>query len=309
MRCGMLRIGRIKESVYNRSVLKQLHNDKNRIRADAARTIVVEGWTLAAERIVTNLINTFAAERSYPSMITVSVIMPEGTEETELRRFTGRFGSLCAGGHIQAVVTDARILSQVGIPVFTAVGMSFEKDLKPMGKLRADLDVVAAGTIACEGAAILAVEKEMQLKERFAGFFVDTAKDLFHDVAMPGVRDILIDQNVSGMAVREGGIFAGLWEMAVIGKVGLEINLRAIPIRQHTIEICEFCNMNPYMLLSGGCILLVASNGDELVSALSGEGIRASVIGRTTSGNDRIIHYDDEIRYLEPSKTDEIYRK
>ena len=304
----MLRIGRMKESIYNRSVLKQLHNDKNRILPDAARTIIVEGWTLAAERIVTNMINTFVAECSYPAEITVSVILPEGTEEKEFRGVISRLGSQCADNHIHLTVTDIRVLSQTGLPVFTAVGMTFEKDLRPMGSLEPDMDIIVAGTIACEGAAILALEKEKQLKERFAGFFVDTAKQLFASAAMPMARDILLRQGISGIAVREGGIFASLWELGSTGKVGLDINLKAIPIRQHTIEVCEFCNINPYMLLSGGCILLVSPQGEDLFSALSGEGIQAAVIGRTTSGNDRIIRYDDEIRYLEPPKTDEIYR-
>ena len=125
---------------------------------------------------------------------------------------------------------------------------------------------------------------------------------------MPIIRDILKGQDTSGIAVRDGGIFAGLWELGTVGKVGLDINLKAIPIRQHTVEVCEFCNINPYMLLSGGCILLAVSEGENLVAVLSEKGIPAAVIGHTTSGNDRIIRYDDEIRYLEPPKTDEIYQ-
>lgn len=304
----MLRIGRIKESVYNRSVLKQLHNDKNQILPDATRTIVVEGWTLAAERIVTNMMNTFVTQRSYPAMITVSAILPEGTEEAEFRRFTSRLGNLCADNHIRIAVPDVRVLAQAGAPIFTAVGLIFEENPKPMGRLPADLDIVAAGTIACEGAAILTLEKEIQLRERFAGFFVDSAKKLFDSASMPIIRDILKGQDTSGIAVRDGGIFAGLWELGTVGKVGLDINLKAIPIRQHTVEVCEFCNINPYMLLSGGCILLAVSEGENLVAVLSEKGIPAAVIGHTTSGNDRIIRYDDEIRYLEPPKTDEIYK-
>ena len=304
----MLRVGRIKESVYKRSVIKQLHNDKKRTPFDAARTIVVDGWTLAADRIVTNMINTFVADRSYPSTISVSLVMPEGTEEEDFRRFIVRFGSLCAGSDIRASVSDVRVLSEVKTPVFTAVGITYDHHPEPMGKLAAGLDVVAAGAIACEGTAVLALEKEKQLKERFAGFFVDAAKELFYAGAMPAIRVIMSSQDAAGIAVREGGIFGGLWELGTIGKVGLDIDLRSIPVRQHTIEICEYFNINPYMLLSGGCMLLTAPGGEALVSALSQEGIPAAVIGRTCSGNDRIVRYDDEIRYLEPAGTDEIYR-
>jgi hydrogenase maturation factor len=37
-------------------------------------------------------------------------------------------------------------------------------------------------------------------------------------------------------------------------------------------------------------------------------GIPASVIGRITDGNDRVIVNGDEKRYLEPPKSDELYK-
>ena len=303
----MLRIGRIKESVYDRSVLKQLDKGKRQTLTDASSTIVVEGWTLAEERIVTNMVNTFAAQGSYPSRITVTAVLPEGCQEAELRRLTSRLGALCADRQIRIRIPDVRVLPELKVPIFTATGLASEEEWKVAGRLSPDFDIVAAGTIACEGAAILALEKEKQLRERFAGFFVDAAKGLFDSAAMPAVREMVNREDISGIAAGEGGIFACLWRLGSIGKVGLDINLRAIPIRQHTVEICEFCNINPYLLLSGGCILLVSSRGEDLLSNLTREGIPAAVIGRTTSGKARIIRYDDEIRYLEPPKTDEIY--
>jgi len=38
------------------------------------------------------------------------------------------------------------------------------------------------------------------------------------------------------------------------------------------------------------------------------EGISAAVIGTVTEGNDRIIRHEDESRFLEPAKGDEIYK-
>ena len=37
-------------------------------------------------------------------------------------------------------------------------------------------------------------------------------------------------------------------------------------------------------------------------------GVQAAVIGQTTAGNDRLIRYDDEARFLEPPKMDEYYK-
>ena len=52
-------------------------------------------------------------------------------------------------------------------------------------------------------------------------------------------------------------------------------------------------------------MLLVCANGASLVEQLQIAGIESAVIGQTTSGNDRLIHYDEEARFLEPPKMDE----
>ena len=108
--------------------------------------------------------------------------------------------------------------------------------------------------------------------------------------------------------VTEGGIFGALWEMAEASGVGLEIDLKKIPIRQETIEICEFFDLNPYKLISSGSMLMASEKGYDLARELEKEGIKATVIGKFTSSNDRVVVNDGEISYLEPPKTDELYK-
>lgn len=302
----MLRIGKLKESVFQRSVKKQLHNVE-KSAPYFTQTVSVEGWTLAPERIVYNMVNAFTAVGGEVKQISLAITMPEGTEEPQLRACIATIGKLCETNRIFLEVSEGRVSPQVKKVLFYAVGMGtyVEKDAKRV--IRPGMDVIVAGSIACEGAALIARDREEELKKRFAGFYVDTAKKMFDVAAMPQAKEVFLKDAVWGSMVREGGIFAGLWEMAAAGKVGLDIHLGEIPIRQHTIEVCEFFNLNPYMLLSGGCLLLVTDHGQSVISKFFDMGISAAVIGRTTEGNDRLIRYDDETRYLEPPKTDEIY--
>ena len=108
--------------------------------------------------------------------------------------------------------------------------------------------------------------------------------------------------------VTEGGIFGALWEMAEASGVGLEIDLKKIPVRQESIEICEYFGINPYELISSGSMLIAASDGNMLVRNLEKEGIPAAVVGKAMEGNDRILINDGEVRFLEPPKTDELYK-
>ena len=74
------------------------------------------------------------------------------------------------------------------------------------------------------------------------------------------------------------------------------------------MEICEFFDVNPYQIMSSGSMLMITDNGQKLVDALEQGGIHAAVIGRTTGGNDRILHNGEEIRYLDRPQADELYR-
>lgn len=108
--------------------------------------------------------------------------------------------------------------------------------------------------------------------------------------------------------VTEGGIFGALWELAESSGIGLEIDWKKIPVKQETIEVCEFFGINPYELISSGCMLMAAPDGNALTRELEKEGIHAVIIGKATEGNDRVLLNEEEKRFLEPPKTDELYK-
>jgi hydrogenase maturation factor len=106
----------------------------------------------------------------------------------------------------------------------------------------------------------------------------------------------------------EGGVFGALWELGQCAGVGLDIDLKKIPIRQETVEICEFFDLNPYKLLSGGSLLMAADDGNALVRAIEEAGGNATIIGKATDGNDRVLRNGEEFRYLETTQTDELWK-
>jgi hydrogenase maturation factor len=108
--------------------------------------------------------------------------------------------------------------------------------------------------------------------------------------------------------VNKGGVFGALWEMADRAGIGLSIDLKAIPVKQETIEISEIYDVNPYEMLGTGSLLMIADDGHELVRTLQAEKIPAAVIGKTTADHDRVILNEGESRFLEPVKPDEILK-
>ena len=53
---------------------------------------------------------------------------------------------------------------------------------------------------------------------------------------------------------------------------------------------------------------MAAPDGNTLVRELEKNGINAVVIGKAVDGNDRVLLNEEERRFLEPPKTDELYK-
>lgn len=160
-------------------------------------------------------------------------------------------------------------------------------------------DIVLSKWIGLEGTVQLVKKHYEKLRERFPLRMLEEAVCFDKYLSVIPEAATAMKSGVCGMHdVSWGGIFAGLWEMAQEAGVGLEVNLRDIPVRQETIEICEFFGENPYEILSGGCLLMTAEDGNGLVEALAMEEIPAAVIGRTTEGNDRVLYNEGRKRYL-----------
>ena len=176
-------------------------------------------------------------------------------------------------------------------------------------KLEAGQDLVVTKWIGLEGTSIVAKEKEQELRKVFSDPFVRTAQEFDQYLSVIPESKIAMEHGVRVMHdVTEGGIFGALWEMAEGSGVGLEIDLKKIPIRQETIEVCEQFGLNPYVLMSSGSMLIGTEHGEILVRRLQEAGISAAVVGQAMDGNDRILRNGGEVRYLDKPQSDELYK-
>jgi hydrogenase maturation factor len=241
----------------------------------------------------------------------LTILLPEATEERELREMIGQVEEVCAVAEIEIMGGHTEVTRAVNQPVLSVCGVGKAKadKLITTSGAKPGQDIVVTKWAALEGSSILAKEKEMELAERFSLDFIKGIQGFDRYLSVLPESKVACGFGVSAMHdVTEGGIWGGLWEMAEASGVGLEIDLKKIPLRQETIEICEFFGINPYQLISSGSMLIATDRGHELVELLEKAGVNAVVIGRATEGNDRVLLNDGEKRYLEPPKADELYQ-
>lgn len=325
-----MKIGKLPESVLIRSVLKQINHRREEVlvgpavgqdcaalwvKEDEAIVLSSDPITGTSRDIGTLGIhitaNDLAAAGAEPIGVMLTVMLPSNTEEAEIKTLVADVERTCAeldvevlGGHTE--ITD--VVTQPLISV-TGVGKIKKADITTLKGIEPEQDMVVTKWIGLEATTILAKEKEEQLAKRFSPKLIQEAKDFDRYLSVIPESKIAMKHGVSAMHdITEGGIFGALWEMASGAGAGLTVDLKKIPIRQETVEICEFFKVNPYQIMSSGSMLIATEDGAGLVSKLEAAGIAAAVIGKTNKSNDRIIKNGEEVRYLDKPQTDELYK-
>ena len=177
------------------------------------------------------------------------------------------------------------------------------------GALEIGDDLVVAGVIAIEGTQILIEKEKEKLLEYFSdGFLWNTVRTLEKCRVPEMLSEPFKDEIHARYDLGTGGVLSGLWKMTEASGTGLRADLRAIPVRQETIEICERLDVNLYKLLSDGAVLLGCTDGAKVVQECLHQQIPAAVIGKAVEGNDRLLYSGGLTRYLERPSQDELTR-
>ena len=320
-----MKAGKLSESVLKRSVLRQLHSTAaltpavgldfgaaetgygtQIIASEAVRAFGVHTFPEAG---VYAALNNLFCSGAKPLGITMTFLLPTSVSENELRAWILAVSQVCQKEQIPILGGHTQVLRTVSAPqlVFQAIGEAAECMITAAAA--PDMDVIVTKWVGLEGTAILATEQREKLSTRYSLPFLDKAAKYIDYLSIRSEAAVAAKSGVAAMHdVSEGGIFGALWEIGQSSGVGLEIDLKKIPIRQETIEICEFFDLNPYKLLSGGSLVLVAEDGNALVYAIRQAGIEAVIVGRTTDSNDRVLINGEERRFLETTQTDELWK-
>jgi len=310
----------LSEAILKRSVLKQLHSPaaygmdygaaaadgRMLVTASASRPLGTKSVPAAG---VYAAVNNLVCSGAEPLGVSVTLLLPTSASENTLRDWIAAIAQACEKEDVLLLSGHTEVVRSVTEPVLsvTAVGQTAEPLVRADGA-RPDMDVLMTKWAGLEGTVMLAAE-HAELRGRFSQPFLDRAMSYIDYLSIRSEAAVAAQSGVAAMHdVSEGGIFGALWELGSCSGVGLEIDLKSLPIRQETVEICEFFDLNPYKLLGGGSLLLAAENGNALLHAFAAAGIPAALIGRTTADNDRVLLKDGERRFLETTQTDEMWR-
>lgn len=334
-----MRTGKVSESILKRSIIKTIKYKRKEITAGAKpgndATVLENQFILASanagyqiananfkfdcKRALMNAANNVAAKGGEPIGARIDLVLPESMFESDLREIMEYLVEEAKKLNIQIAGGNTEVSKHINKPMMNVTVFGKKIDLSQSDSISdseieetetdksGQMDIVMTKYIAMSGTVALTKENYPYLLTKFQKSYLQKALDLeehmsvIHEAAVAGNCGVQVMHDLS-----RGGIFSGLWELAEITKKGIEVELTKIPVLQETIELCEQFGLNPYNLMSDGALLFVCTNGEKLVSELEHHNIKACVIGKLTDSNDKVITKNEERRYIEPPKGDEL---
>ena len=325
-----MKVGKVPEIVLSRSVLNQLKTKRDEVLVGASigedcaivalkedeefviSTDPITGTTKDIGTLAVHVTaNDLASNGAEPIGIMVTVLLPNPSSEKTLKNIMEQLQQACSAMNIQIMGGHTEVKDAVNQPVLsiTGVGKAKKNQRITTKGAKPGQEIIVTKSIGIEGTYIMATEKEEELSTRYSKEFIEQAKEMKNQLSIVKEAMIAKEYNVTSMHdITEGGIFGALWEVGEASEVGMEIQLSKIPIKQETIEFCNYFDLNPYMLISSGSLLIVADRGNDVVDALKAKGIEATIIGKIVEDKERVVILEEEKRFLTPPKSDEIYK-
>lgn len=253
-------------------------------------TGAVERIGYLAVNVNANDVATFGVE---PAFLFSCLLLPQGADRrmvevisSQMSQAARDLGMAIVGGHCEStpqlehpiVVGCAIGIAEKGRYV-TAAGA------KPKDKL------ILTKTAGIEGTAILACDRENELKKVLETAQLRSAKDFYSRISV--VKDALTACKTGGVHAMhdptEGGIAGGIHEMADAANLGVEVLREQIAVEPETAKICSYYKVDPLQLISSGALLVAADPAfaNSIVENLRLQSIRATIIGEFTSDAER----------------------
>jgi hydrogenase maturation factor len=320
-----MRTGKLPEHTFKRSVMNpiQYRSREVSLRAGIGHDGAVFGSMVTSMATTAfcytgneiyaldNAMNNVIAAGGRPFGVSVGILMPEHSEEAELRRITGNLSKKTAEYEVDIMAGHTELVPSVVSPTVTVTAYGNKLWDNRHKDVTAGMDVVMTKWTGLYGGAILADLRKEELTTRYPKSYIEKAASYMEYTSLRpelSVIEAAVAENpdciYAAHDVSNGGVFGALWQLLSACGTGGEFWIEKFAMKQEIIEVCEYFDLNPYMMNGQGSLLLVTNQGDYLVERFEQAGICANVIGKTTDNMDRKVMVGEEQRFLVPPKGD-----
>ncbi|MXV62154.1 hydrogenase expression protein [Natronorubrum sp. JWXQ-INN-674] len=237
--------------------------------------------------------NDVAASGADPRWLTVVIMLPD--RDTSLEKITSDLdaaardiGASIVGGHSEYV-------DQLERPLLSLTAMGTAEAFVPTSGAEPGDRVLITKAAGIEGTAILAADfgAELEVDEDVC----ERAETFIEEISVAPDARAVRDHATAMHDPTEGGVAAGLFEIARASGVRLEIDRDAVPIREETAQLCAAADVDPLRIFGSGALLATvpADAVEDCLDALTDADLEAAEIGTVRAGEPELAIGDESI--------------
>ena len=231
--------------------------------------------------------NDIAAMGGKPMWFLATILMPAASSADALKRIFSQLSESCKELGISYCGGHTEVTHSVNNPVVIGhmLGEVGRDNLKPTSEARLGDDLIMTKSSAIEATAIIALEKEKELRGHLGNKLLARAKNYLYNPGISVVKEASVVSSIKEVHAlhdpTEGGIATGIFEMATASDLGVEVHYDKIPISEETLKLCESYHVDPLGTFASGSLLIAVSPSvsEDVISRLSAVGITAARIG------------------------------
>lgn len=228
-------------------------------------------------------INDIAATGGEPVCILVTLLLPETALLSDLEQIINDINDACVEEGVQVAGGHTEVTPGLRQPIISVTALGKTRNRKVLSSSNAQVgdDIVVTKWAGMEGTSILVRD----FPEVFEGVLdevaLEQAKDLFSMISVTLDGKIAAEAGANACHdATEGGVLGAIYELCQASGLGAVIYADKIPVLPVTLKVAEFCRIDPLRLISSGCLVVTAPDGEELCEAYRKAGVNATVVGK-----------------------------
>ncbi len=247
------------------------------------------------ELAVNGTVNDLAMSGAMPLGLSAAFILEEGLAMEELSQVVAAMGKAAAAAGVSIVTGDTKVVNRKSADKLfvTTTGLGLiapDVEISASNARSGDV-ILLSGTIADHGMAVLSKREGLDLE----GQILSDTQPLHRLVAAmleAGEIHALRDPT-------RGGLATSLCEIAEASQIGVEIESRAVIVREEVRGACELLGIDPLFVANEGKLVAFvhpdAANAVLTAMRKTAEGRDATIIGRAVPGHTGLVVMKTEI--------------
>jgi hydrogenase expression/formation protein HypE len=231
---------------------------------------------------VNGTVNDLAMSGATPLYLSAAFIIEEGFAMEDLSRIVASMSQAAGAAGVSIVTGDTKVVNKgCADKIFvttTGIGLVPATVNISAANARPGDRIILSGTIGDHGMAVMSKREGLE----FEGVILSDTMALHRLVAamlQAGEIHVLRDPT-------RGGLATSLCEIAVTSKTGIQVDARAIPVREAVKGACEILGLDPMFVANEGKLVafVAPETADAVLRAMQStrEGRDAVIIGRVT---------------------------